>query len=549
VHGICDGSNRAVDVWREATTQQRRNGLTMPGRRTNIVHVAIILLVADCTVGPDFQPPQPPGIPDWHDASTRQPGPRATVTEVADPDPLWWNKFGDPTLTALMEKAIAGNLTVQQAVVRVAESIQVEAAARAAGLPTIKATGSYMREQLGAKGLLESSPSLGQEAATALGNAFIGLSQPINLYEYGMSASWELDLFGRVRRSVEQARAQTEAQRDAADDALVMLESQVAQAYVALRGAQALAESQHGNIATAQDLLRLTQQQQRVGLASMLDVEQARTQLSNILHLLPGFEQQQQQAMNRLSVLIGQAPGALDAMLTPPAPLPALPLLIGIGVPSTLARRRPDIRQAEAQLHAATANVGVATASFYPDVSLTGDFGLRATDASFLTNWASAFYSFGPSVSVPVFQGGELTANLRLARAQTVDAALSYRGTVLNALREVEDALVGYRTDRAARDQLIDTVRSAETALGLARDRYLHGMANFIQVLNAEETLFSARQSLVQADMALRNDVVALYTALGGGWENSTSKVPNPQIAGNPPVMPAAADALATARH
>jgi NodT family efflux transporter outer membrane factor (OMF) lipoprotein len=214
-----------------------------------------------------------------------------------------------------------------------------------------------------------------------------------------------------------------------------------------------------------------------------------------------------------------------------------------------LARRRPDIRQAEARLHAATANIGVATASFYPDISLTGNFGLRAIDASFLTNWASAFYSFGPSISVPIFQGGQLTANLRLARAQTVEAALNYRGTVLNALREVEDALVGYRTDKASRDQLADTVRAAETTLGLARDRYVNGVADFIQVLNAEETLFAARQSLVQADMALSNDVVALYTALGGGWENSISGVPNPQIAGNPPIVPAAADALAAGQH
>jgi len=531
----------------------------MPAISTSIVRVAVFLLFTSCTVGPNFQSPQPPRIPNWHDISARQRGPRATITEASDPDPMWWKKFGDPTLTALMQRAIAGNLTVQQAVVRIAESIQNEAAARAAGLPSVKATGSYMREQFGAKGLLQSQGVFNQlnalansstpGAAGALGGVLNGLSQPVNLYEYGMSASWELDLFGRVRRSVEQAKAQTEAQRNAADDALVMLESQVAQAYVALRGAQALAASQRGNIATAQDVLRLTQQQQLAGLASMLDVEQARTQLSNNLHLLPGFEQQQQQAMNRLSVLTGQAPGALNAMLARQAPLPAPPSVIGVGVPSTLARRRPDIRQAEAQLHATTANIGVATASFYPDVSLTGNFGLRAIDASFLTNWASAFYSFGPSVSVPVFQGGQLTANLRLARAQAVEAALNYRSTVLNALREVEDALVGYRTDRAARDQLVDTVRSAGITQGLARDRYMHGMTDFIQVLNAEQTLFSARQSLVQADMAVRNDVVALYTALGGGWESSRARVPNPQIWSNPPVTPAAADALAATRH
>ena len=204
---------------------------------------------------------------------------------------------------------------------------------------------------------------------------------------------------------------------------------------------------------------------------------------------LPGYEKQSQQAINRLSVLTGQPPGALDAMLGPAAPLPVPPAMIGIGVPSDLARRRPDVREAEAQLHAATANVGVAVASFYPDVSLTGNFGLRALDASYLTNWASAFYSFGPSVSLPIFQGGRLTAGLRLARAQQAEAALAYRGTVLNALREVEDALVAYRTDRAGRDKLAEAVRSGETTLYLARDSYTHGLADFIQVLDAERTL------------------------------------------------------------
>lgn len=540
----------------------------MRARRANFFAGMILLLLVGCTVGPDFKPPPPTAIANWHDASALRPGPRARVTEASDPDPLWWNRFGDPTLTALMQQAIAGNLTVQQAVVRVAEAIQGEVAARAAGLPSIQATGSYMRDQLGLKGLLESqgvgnqlnglansttlnsfSPGLGAETAGALGGALNNLSKPVNLYQYGMSASWELDLFGRVRRSVEQAKAQTEAERDAADDALVMLESQVAQAYVAMRGAQALAESQRANISTARDVLALTVQRQRVGLTSMLDVEQARTQLSNDLHLLPGFEQQEQQAMNRLSVLTGQPPGALDALLATPAPLPAPPSIIGVGVPSSLARRRPDIREAEAQLHGATANVGGAVASFYPDISLTGNFGLRAIDASYLTNWASAFYTFGPSVSLPIFQGGQLTANLRLARAREVEAALSYRDTVLNGLREVEDALVGYRTDRAARDQLEDTVRAAQDTLGLARDRYAHGVADFIQVLNAEETLFSARQSLVQANMSLTNDVVALYTALGGGWESRIDNVPTPQIAGDPPIVPAAADALAATPH
>ncbi len=530
-----------------------------------VAGVLLLVALGGCTVGPNFTPPTPPAIANWQDASLRVPASHATVTQASDPDPLWWNQFDDPALTALMQQAIAGNLSLQQAVVRVTESIQSKVAARAAGLPTIGGTGSYMREQLGLKGLLESqgvyrelnslanansplnqiSPGLGTEAGGAIGSALNGLTQPANLYQYGLNASWELDLFGKVRRSVEQAKAQTQAQVEAANDALVMLESQVAQAYVALRGAQALAASQRGNVADAQNALNLTRERQRHGLTSALDVEQARTQLSNDEHLLPGFEQRAQQAMNLLAVLTGQPPGALDAMLGAPAPLPSVPAVVGVGVPSTLARRRPDIREAEARLHAATANVGVAVASFYPDISLTGVVGLRALDASYLTNWASAFYAFGPSISLPIFQGGRLTANLRLARAQTVEAALSYRNTVLNALREVEDALVAYRTDRAARDELAQTVDSAQRTLALARDRYVHGVADFIQVLNAESTLTEARQSLVQADMTLTDDVVALYTALGGGWQGSAGDIPEPQVASNPPALPAAADSLA----
>jgi NodT family efflux transporter outer membrane factor (OMF) lipoprotein len=219
--------------------------------------------------------------------------------------------------------------------------------------------------------------------------------------------------------------------------------------------------------------------------------------------------------------------------------------MVGVGVPSTLARRRPDIREAEAQLHAATANVGVAVASFYPDISLTGSLGLRALDASYLTDWASHFYSIGPSISLPIFQGGRLTAGLRVARAQAAEAALAYRGTVINALREVENALVAYRTDKVARDKTEETVKSADLALYLARNRYEHGLSDFIQVLDAERTLVSARQQLVQADIGLTGDIVALYKALGGGWEKEAGDITVPTIDPTPPPLPAVLDSVA----
>jgi multidrug efflux system outer membrane protein len=237
--------------------------------------------------------------------------------------------------------------------------------------------------------------------------------------------------------------------------------------------------------------------------------------------------------------------GTLDARLLQPAPLPGLPKAVGLGVPSTLARRRPDIRAAEAQLHAATASVGIAVANFYPDVSLTGNLGIRALDASYLTRWASHFYSAGPSVSLPIFEGGRLTAGLRMARAQMAESALSYRAIVLNALREVEDSLVSFRADRIERDRLAAVLASAQDTFHLASSLYTHGLSQYLQVLDAQRTVESAHQQLVQEDMTLANDVVGLYRALGGGWEQPGAKSDAPDVPGAPPVVPAAADALA----
>lgn len=508
--------------------------------------VVLALAVAACSVGPDFMPPKPPEVAKWNDKSTlpsRTPSPVSTQT---NPDPKWWDSFNDPVLSGLIGKAISGNLDLQQAVVRAFEAEQGAVSARAAGLPSVNGNGSYMRDQLGLRGLLLSQGIYGQTASNPeIGGLLGGLSQPVNLYQYGLSSSWELDLFGRVRRSVEQAKASAQAQAEATNDALVMLEGQVALAYVQLRGAQALTATQQDNVRTAQQALDLTHKRQVQGLATDLDVEQARTQLATTEYQLPTYEKQAQQAINRLSVLTGQPPGALDALLGPSAPLPTIPPVVNVGVPSTLARRRPDIREAEARLHASTANVGVAMASFYPDISLTGNFGLRAVDASYLTNWASDFYSFGPSISLPIFQGGRLTAGLRMARAQEAEAALAYRGTVLNALREVEDALVAYRTDRAGRNKLAEAVHSGEVSLYLARDRYAHGLADFIQVLDAERTLVDARQQLTQADVTLTGDVVALYDALGGGWQEDAATSQAPIIATTSPIAPAALDSLA----
>ncbi|MXP62541.1 efflux transporter outer membrane subunit [Roseomonas sp. M0104] len=525
--------------------------------------VALAGGLAACTVGPDFVPPRAEVPPAWSDAARN---PNQAVSLQADPAPRWWTSFNDPALNSLIERTVAGNPDLQQAVLRIVEARQAEAAARGAGLPSLNGSGTYTRQQLGLRGLLRSQgafgsieglrnnqqlngqePGLGNRAADALENALNGLTGPSNLFQLGFDASWELDLFGRVRRSVEQANAQTQAAVEGTNDALVTLLAEVAQTYAGLRGAQALARTQQQNVDTARDLLRLTERRRGQGLTTELDVANQRAQLASYEAQLQPFKRQAQQAMNRLSVLTGQPPGALDQELSVTAPIPPTPPSVPVGLPSSLARRRPDIRQAEARLHAATAGIGVATAQFYPDISLTGSIGVRAIDADYLTNWASHFYSFGPAISLPIFQGGRLTANLRLARAQQAGAALAYRGTVLNALREVEDSLVAYRTDKVQRDLLERAVKAAETALSLARSRYNNGLSNFLDVLDAQRSLVEARQQRVRATLALTTDLVSLYKALGGGWQEglvaSVVSIPPPE--GGRPVESLSPDSLA----
>jgi len=522
------------------------------------------MCLVGCTVGPDYRRPDPPAVPQWKDQAAQG----ILADQKSDPDPSWWLLFDDPILTGLIEKGIQNNLDVQQAVIRVLEARQSIATARAAGLPSLSGNASYKREQLGVKGLLESQgayrdlntlanrlkpydatvPGLSTDILNGGTQALNQFTAPSNLFQYGLDASWELDLFGRVRRSVEQARAQSQAQSEALNDALIVLESEIVQSYVQLRGAQALKASQEENVKAAEANLGLTQRRQQNGLTTELDVDQARTQLDDTRRQLPAYDGQVQQAMNALSVLIGDVPGAVDAQLRESKPVPPIPGVVDVGVPSALARRRPDIRQAEATLHAATANVGVAVASFYPDISLTGNIGMRALDASYLTNWASHFYTAGPAVSLPIFSGGRLTAGLTLARAEQKEAALNYRATVLNALREVEDALVSYRVDRASRDLLQDTLDSAQLTWDLARNQYDHGLSSFINVLNAESTVLADRQSLVQANVQLVDDIVSLYRALGGGWEKAVQQLPTPDVATRPPPLPGALDRVADPR-
>lgn len=476
--------------------------------------LTLALWLAGCAVGPDYEAPKPQLPGGYHLMDAQQ----ASKTAPGAVNTRWWQTFNDPQLNSLIDRAVEGNLTLQQAVLRIAGARQELAQARGGLFPSLNGSAKVTRQQLGLEGLLKANGATDQldsETASQLSS----LEQPVTLYQGSFDASWELDLWGKVRRQVELADAQTQAAIEQRNDALVSLEAEVARAYLQLRGAQATVATLEQQIAVAQQSWELTQSQQRNGLAPLTDVENARAQLSSLQAQLPQYQSQARQAMNGLAVLLGKTPGALDNELFAPKAMPALPQIVPVGIPATLARRRPDIRQAEATLHAQTANIGVSVAQLFPSLSLTGQLGVRNTDVSYLDNWSSHFYSVGPSLSIPIFQGGRLVSSVKLARAQQASAALDYRQTVLTALQDVENALVSYRADQARVTALDETTGSLQRAFDLASDSYRQGISTFIDVLDAQRQLAQAQEQATQARMQSALDLVALYKALGGGWE------------------------------
>lgn len=488
-------------------------------RIDTLAGASLAIGLASCAVGPNFSPPAPPEPAVYAGTAGAPDGERPAATSSGESSATWWHEFRDPELDQLEERTQKGNLDLQAGVLRIVEARAQVQAARAQGLPSLNASASYNREQLGIAGILKSQGSSigGTTLSPGIVNA---LSAPISLYQIGFDASWELDLFGKVRRGVEAAKAQSEEAVESRNDMLVSLEAEVAQTYLQLRATQQLESITAGLIADEREILELTVNRQAHGLAQQADVESARAQVASLQSQLPPYAQSIAVARHALAVLIGQTPESLDAELKVSAALPPVPQMIPIGLPSTLARRRPDIRQAEATLHAATAEVGVSIASLYPDVSLKGTFGLRNTSANYLFDWASKFYTAGPTISVPIFHGGALVANIKMARAEAAAAALNYRKTVLSALQDVEDGLVSLDQDGLRVKALQETVAADERAFGIAQHSYKIGLSTYIAVLNVELQTNQAKQQLAQASLAQVTDVVKLYKAVGGGWES-----------------------------
>lgn len=490
---------------RQALTTARA-GLRMP-----LVSTASLLLLAGCTVGPNFHKPTPPYDPNSF-LSGRGPGDGASQPRVAPIAVTWWKSFNDPELDSLIKRAIAQNLDVKTATIRLAEARSNAGVTASAFFPSVNGNVVGADAKLSDKGGLSPSGSS---------------SDPISIYQYGFDATWTLDVFGKVRRQVEAGNAAIQASEIDRRGVLIQMMAEVARDYVQLRNAQMQLKIAQDNVNTAQRLLNLTRQRATAGLTDQLDVAQEQAQLTTTEATVPQAQQQVSKYINALSMLLAEPPRALQSELDTPEAVPPTPVAIPIGLPSELLRRRPDIMEAEANLHQATANIGVAVASFFPSFNLLGVLGIESGATQDLFTTAARTYILGGMVQVPIFQGGKLVENLHLAKEKQKEAVVAYDEAVLQAFEDVDNALTDYDKEQQRRVLLTRAVDANQHAFALAQDRYTQGIATYIDVLNAQQNVLTSQRQLQDSTAAVSTDLVSLYLALGGGWEDTFPTPPN----------------------
>lgn len=458
-------------------------------------------LLSGCAVGPDFQRPEADVPAGWRGAgpSPEETTPAAIDGALAD----WWQVFGDPVLNGLVQRATSANLDLELARARVRQARAARAVAAGGLGPTLDGAASYQRSRSSA-----TTSSASTRTAGVTGDQ----------YEAGFDAGWEIDLFGGRRRTLEAADADLSAAVESLHDVLVSLTAEVARNYIQLRAYQQQAVITRQNLAAQQHSARLTRERFSGGFVSALDVANAEALVATTAAQLPLLEASTQQAIFSLGVLVGEPPAALADELSPAGAIPDAPPTVPVGVPSDLLRRRPDIRMAEANLHAATARIGVATAELFPKFTLSGSLGYRTADLGTLFQGASQFWAFGPSAAWRLFESGRIRANVEVQKALQAQEMITYRQTVLGALQEVENALVAATTEQQRRQALITAVAANRRAVALSEKLYAEGLTDFINVLQSQLSLLNTENALIQSTATVATDLVALYKALGGGW-------------------------------
>jgi NodT family efflux transporter outer membrane factor (OMF) lipoprotein len=453
-----------------------------------------------CAVGPDYVGPETPVPPAWH----AELGGGATA-QATHPQALasWWTTLNDPILTSLIDRAVQGNLDLKKAQARVREARARRGINQADLFPTLTATGSatYSRGR--------------GSVSTAQGSYAIAAQDS---YSIGLDASWEVDVFGGVRRSVEAATADLQASGEDLRNVLVSLVGEVALNYIEVRTLQARLTVAEANLAAQAETHELTAVRVEAGLTTALDIEQATYNLESTRSQIPTLQSGLEEAKNRLAILLREHPGGVHAELAEGRPIPVPPVEVAVGVPADLLRRRPDVRQAERKLAAQTAHIGVATAELYPKFSLVGAIGLNALDLTNLFSASSRAFSIGPTMSWRLFEAGAIRKNIEVQSALQEQALIQYEATVLTALEEVENALVAYAEEQRRRQSLGQATQAASRAVELAEVQYGAGLIDFLRVLEAQRSLLSLQDQLAQSEGTVTSNVVRLYKALGGGW-------------------------------
>ena len=500
---------------------------------------ALFTLSGCLMVGPEYHAPKP-----WSPAhyTDHMAGAPDSIISEMKADSRWWQVFHDPELTSLEARLVNQNLSFRLATANLAQSRAQLIMAGAERFPALSASGSYQRSQYSTKEMQEIISRVGGNIAKSAGNTLgssigpllqggaDGATVPLlNQWRSAIDATYEIDLWGRVAHQYDAAKADLQATDEERRSILIAQQADMARGYMGLRGDQQRLKILRDNLRILTQITSIAQERYHGGLVTELDVDSAQGRLHDTQGQEAQLEQAVAQEENALALLLGAPPGSLNAELDKNAGVPVVPPVVPVGIPSELAQRRPDIREAEAHLRGAVAEVGEATADFYPKVTINADFGFQTLSFRDLGFWNARAWNVGPSISLPIFQGGRLYGQLELKKYAQKAAAISYQQTVIKAWHDVDNALIAYRDEQLHRQGLKNAVDDNSRALNLAQSQYRSGLTNYLNVLNAQAQLQSAQLDLVSSDATLATNLTRLYNALGGGWEDALPN--NPDVA------------------
>lgn len=466
---------------------------------TLCILILVLIFLGGCaSVGPDYAKIEPAAQEEWY--AQMEKGLEATAlseNELA----TWWNVFNDPLLSSLQQRAIEENLGLKTAFSRLQQARINRGIRRADHFPQLGATGNVQRQR--------TSENLGGRDG----------GQEFDWYQGGLDASWELDLFGGIRRSVEAAQAELEASTADMHAVLTSLTAEVALNYIEFRTNQQRVRVAKDNIETQKRTYDLNSSRHKAGLIDELVLQQSLRNLEQSRAQVASLETNIRQAENNLAVLLGQTPGSLRKEFTQIGEIPTTPPQVAVGIPAEAMRRRPDIRRAERALAAQSARIGIATAELYPKLRLSGTIGLEAMNSSDFFDSSSQFWNIGPAMSWNIFQGKALRLNIEMQEEKYTEALLQYNVTILEAQQEIENILTAYAKEQLRQEHLQKAVAAAKRTESLARDRYNAGLVDFYNVLDAQHALFQVTDELNQSKGQVGANLTRVYKAIGGGWQ------------------------------